>query len=187
MPTGTNTSTGSRTSTNPYIQKLQNLGSRNETPERFLQQKNDPSRSLRISQEAANQDSLSQSHLGNQNQDTAYHRSKNANIDAASLAEQSKQNDFGRRMQEKEWDAKQASKTITFTNTVDNSVQNDFNRQKELMQMQSQQEMAKTDRDRQNQQTMQAAQLAAQERLARIQQQTTVLSGNPGESSWRWF
>ncbi|MFN6460836.1 MAG: hypothetical protein RMZ41_003185 [Nostoc sp. DedVER02] len=142
MP-GINTSTGSRSS---------------EAPSRFLQQRNDPSTLLRISQQAANQDALSQSYLGNQNQDAAYTRSRNANIDAANLAERDKQNDFNRRMQEKDWDAKQAGKTITSTYKVDNSATNNFNRQLQ----------------------MQEAQSAAQERLA-------TLSGNSGQSTWRWF
>ncbi len=175
MP-GTNTRTGSRS----Y-----------EKPSSFLQP-SDPSRFLRTAQEVARQDSLSQSYQGNQNQDTAYLRSKNANIDAANLAEQGKQNDFNRRMQEKEWDAKQASKTITISNPVHKPGIVDpetvrYNRQLQTMREQNQQEMARADRDRQSQQTMQAAQLAAQERLARLQQQTAVLSGNPGESGWRWF
>ncbi len=175
MP-GTNTRTGSRS----Y-----------EKPSSFLQQ-SDPSRALRISQEAARQDSLFQSNLGNQNQDAAYLRNRNANIDAASLAEQGKQYDFNRRMQEKEWDAKQASKTITISNPVHKPGIVDpetvaYNRQMQMRREQNQQEMAKADRDRQSQQTMQAAQLAAQERLARLQQQTAVLTGNPGESTWRWF
>ncbi|MBC1314502.1 hypothetical protein GNE88_26190, partial [Trichormus variabilis PNB] len=38
-----------------------------------------------------------------------------------------------------------------------------------------------------NERTMQGAQLAAQQRLAQIQQDTAILSGNTGESTWRWF
>ncbi|MBC1217720.1 hypothetical protein GNE08_26350 [Trichormus variabilis ARAD] len=59
-------------------------------------------------------------------------------------------------------------------------------------------QLAQADRDRYNQQileqqrqanerTMQGAQLAAQQRLAQIQQDTAILSGNTGESTWRWF
>jgi hypothetical protein len=224
MP-GTNTSTGSRTSSNPYIQKLQNLGSRNESPERFLQQKNDPSQLMRIAESAADRDASRQQYYAEQNQQASYSRQRNTAAINANEAESAKQNDFGRRMQEKEWDTKQSSKTITFSNPVHKPGILDpetvaYNRQKELMQLQNNQQLVKAnrdlyneqnlsqqrqgdylvkaDRDRYNQQllnqqqqtherTQQAAQLAAQQRLAQTQQDTAILSGHPGESTWRWF
>lgn len=206
MTTGTNFRTGTRNSPNPYIASLGSL--RQENPERFLSP-SDPSRFLQIARQAANEDSYRQQYIAQQNQQAAYNRQRNANIESSQREEAFRQNDFNRRMQEKEWDARQAGRKISITNTVDNSAQINFARQKQLAQMQNQMDLVRADRDRYNQQileqqrrdnerrleeqrqvndrTMQAAQLAAQQRLAQTQQDTALLGGFSGESTWRWF
>ncbi|MBD2438870.1 hypothetical protein [Nostoc sp. FACHB-110] len=217
MP-GTDTRTGSR-STNPYIQKLQNLqtrSSQSETPERFLQTRYDPSQLLRISQQAARDDSLSQQASVNQNRNSELSRQKELTAFNNSLQEQSKTNDLYRQVSlQKNTDGNKSYTTsvsynedgVIFTPRQDGVISQqlipsqkdaDFNRQKELMQLQNQQDLANADRARYNQQlinqqnqaherTQQAAQLAAQQRLAQMQQDTAILIGNPGESTWRWF
>lgn len=196
MTSGINTRTGNRNTPNPYVAGLGSL--RQENPERFLSP-SDASRYLQAARQAANEDSYRQQDIAQQNQQAAFNRQRVANSEAFNLGEQSKQNDFNRRMQEKEYDSKQANRSTSFTIKTDDSGQINFNRQKQLMQMQYNQETAKSDRDRYNQQlletqrqsndrTMQAAQLAAQQRLAQTQQDTAILAGSyPGESTWRWF
>lgn len=191
MP-GTDTRTGSRTS-NPYLQRLQNLG---ETPERFLRSRNDPAALLRISQQAAREDASNQEQVTNRARDAINASQRNRSILDSNLRREEDDAAFSRRMREKQWDADQAARTrgSSFTVVTDNSAQNNFNRQKELMQLQNQQELVKLDRDRASEQQrqsherlQQSAQLAAQQRLAQMQQDTAILTGHPGESTWRWF
>ncbi|MBW4674687.1 MAG: hypothetical protein KME52_11855 [Desmonostoc geniculatum HA4340-LM1] len=220
MP-GTNTKTGSR-NTNPYIQRLQNYS--NENPERFLQQKNDPSQLMRIVESAANRDASSQQYYAEQNQQASFSRQREMAAASAARDEASKQNDFNRQIEARDKEANRSGGSfsgyedglyvyrpqikgspymprVEYQQTLNPKVammREEAELQRRSAQEESGRQMAQADRDRYNQELLnqqrqtseriqQAAQLAAQERLARISQETSIVAGNPGESGWRWF
>lgn len=193
----------------------------NETPNRFLE-RDDPSRLLNISRQAANDDAWFQQGVARQNQLEANNIQRNNNIQASQIRQQESQNNFN---QQQQMQRSQNNKTsiggysdgiydydaeikgspylprVEYKQRLNPQVgmmREQARLSEEAARRDSGRRMNESQHERYNQslldmqrqnaeKTQQAAQLAAQERLAQIQQQTSVLTGNAGQSNWRWF